>query len=662
MRTIILVFFLVIIFSGCEKTPLEVRNALELAKNNKYELEKVLSHYQKPEDSLKLKAAYFLISNMKYKYALTGEKLEKYDTIFNYLKTLRNNGISQGSVRSRTILSKTDSLWEQLRKNEGILLKERLLLKPDLLHIDAKYLIENIDYAFKAWELPWSNHLSFEEFCTYILPYRFGNERLEPWRSKIYNSFSKKIDSLIEEDITDPKLVCNLINRELSKVWLYSQTMNNYPVDMSYSSLFNGLIGSCRHQAELGVYVMRSIGIPTVHEQIPHYGNRSVGHDFNSMLQKNGKFVNFEVGNTEIASVIEKREKWGFKIPKVYRQTFEIAHNFEPEKKGEMLSPPFKNPYSLDVSDLYLSVSDLSLDLKFPNYNKSKYAYLCVFDNQNWKAIDTALIDANQKVEFKNVGKGIVYLPMVFTNNTFKPASYPFILHKDGSVSELAPIEKKRKIILDRKYWFKPDISTKPLVNTVIQASNRKDFKNATTLYTIEDTLNYPIPQKINTNTNQPYRYVRFLFPSKSTGNIAEMEFTSETGKRLNGNLISNPELQKNSTLKNVRDQDVATYLKIEKKEKSSNWIGLDFNTKKYIKEISFCPRTDKNNVWPGLSYELFYWDKQWKSLGIKKANSYQLKFESNITQTLFLLKCLDEGKEERIFTYDQALDKQIIW
>ncbi len=31
--------------------------------------------------------------------------------------------------------------------------------------IDADYLAENIEYAFKAWELPWARDLSFEEFC-----------------------------------------------------------------------------------------------------------------------------------------------------------------------------------------------------------------------------------------------------------------------------------------------------------------------------------------------------------------------------------------------------------------------------------------------------------------------------------------------------------------
>ena len=46
-------------------TPLEV--ALQSAENNRKELEKVLCHYQKnPADSLKYKAACFLIENMPF--------------------------------------------------------------------------------------------------------------------------------------------------------------------------------------------------------------------------------------------------------------------------------------------------------------------------------------------------------------------------------------------------------------------------------------------------------------------------------------------------------------------------------------------------------------------------------------------------------------------
>ncbi|MCD8264831.1 MAG: hypothetical protein LUD02_12325 [Tannerellaceae bacterium] len=64
MKRYLLPFFIVLLFSGCaQNTPLE--NALQLARHNQEELIKVLEYYKKePGDSLKYKAACFLIENM----------------------------------------------------------------------------------------------------------------------------------------------------------------------------------------------------------------------------------------------------------------------------------------------------------------------------------------------------------------------------------------------------------------------------------------------------------------------------------------------------------------------------------------------------------------------------------------------------------------------
>jgi hypothetical protein len=64
--------------------------------------------------------------------------------------------------------------------------------------------------------------------------------------------------------------------------------------------------------------------------------------------------------------------------------------------------------------------------------------------------------------------------------------------------------------------------------------------------------------------------------------------------------------------------------------------------------------------VTPLINYELFYWDNKWKSLGVKKAETYSLTYDSPISNALYLFRCLDEGKEERIFTYENG--KQVWW
>ena len=67
----ILLFGFLFFSSGCshkKDSPLE--EVLKLAGSNRHELERVIKHYSKdPEDSLKLKAAEFLILNMPGKYS-----------------------------------------------------------------------------------------------------------------------------------------------------------------------------------------------------------------------------------------------------------------------------------------------------------------------------------------------------------------------------------------------------------------------------------------------------------------------------------------------------------------------------------------------------------------------------------------------------------------
>ena len=78
-------FYFILLATACcwtacrpQQTPLEA--ALEAAGTNRPELEKVLAHYQ--GDSLKLRAAAFLIENMPYHYAYSGKELRKYHAYF----------------------------------------------------------------------------------------------------------------------------------------------------------------------------------------------------------------------------------------------------------------------------------------------------------------------------------------------------------------------------------------------------------------------------------------------------------------------------------------------------------------------------------------------------------------------------------------------------
>ena len=162
-----LLMFFLLLFSGCATKVDRLEYALEFAGENRRELEKVLEYYS--DDSLKFRAACFLIENMPRWYAYDGWQL---DTLEVLMRKDREG-----------ILSKDDKMrWNSFDYHA-------LNKIYDSKVITSEYLIENIDLAFQEWQKrPWNKSLSFDDFCDLILPYRIGNERLSDWRS-LYNAY-----------------------------------------------------------------------------------------------------------------------------------------------------------------------------------------------------------------------------------------------------------------------------------------------------------------------------------------------------------------------------------------------------------------------------------------------------------------------------------------
>ena len=144
MKKILSIIALSIAVMACGgKTNLET--ALIQAGDNRAELEKVLNHYA--VDSLKYKAACFLIENMPYHYYYTGEEVNYEKQFF---KMLHETALSPEVI--------ADSL-NRGRMNEQF---GRTELKYDIREVDSVYLVHNIDWAFKVWrEQPWGKKVSF---------------------------------------------------------------------------------------------------------------------------------------------------------------------------------------------------------------------------------------------------------------------------------------------------------------------------------------------------------------------------------------------------------------------------------------------------------------------------------------------------------------------
>jgi len=119
--------------------------------------------------------------------------------------------------------------WDSIENKIGSIDFKRDTLIYDVNYITADYLIENIDMAFIAWKKPWAAHLTFDQFCEYLLPYRSSNEPIESWRRQLFDRYNWIKDSM--SDVTNPTEACALINNELKSWFCFDPRFYHHPTD-----------------------------------------------------------------------------------------------------------------------------------------------------------------------------------------------------------------------------------------------------------------------------------------------------------------------------------------------------------------------------------------------------------------------------------------------
>jgi hypothetical protein len=304
----------------------EVNAVLFQAGSNRGQLEKVLEYYSRNSaDSLKLRAAEFLIENMPGKYSL------EYDVPFE-------------DVMAVYMRWDDHENWQEVDRIFGV---GEQRVKEDVKYITADYLIDNIELSFKVWnEQPWGKNVPFDVFCEAILPYRVANEPLENWREKILESFSKLNKSFKEQSGITAVDACIKVNTQLPRLKL----MNRMP-DMNYSMIMTTTRGMCDEMSALAVFSMRALGIPVTQEFTPKWPHRNTGHTWNSVYDSAGRRFSF-MGTEANPGVLHL----GSRMPKskVYRVTYAIQNNIDIDKVD--IPPSFSNQCMKDVTEEYIKV------------------------------------------------------------------------------------------------------------------------------------------------------------------------------------------------------------------------------------------------------------------------------------------------------------------
>ena len=236
------------------------------------------------------------------------------------------------------------------------------------------------------------------------------------------------------------------------------------------------------------------------------------------------------------------------------------------------------------------------------------------------------------------------------------PFNDPFILHHDGSIHYLGSQKSKSDVVLNRKYYERPDVSFWRIWNegAYIEVADNPAFTAARKIFEIPKCSSFhtvwQLPEVVES------RYIRYVFPEKKDV-LATLTFHTDGDSLLQGNFIlPNPKMEKEAL--KAFDDNTLTYTNLSGYNESETWIGLDLGSKKRLTAVGLTPRNDENNVIKGKTYELFYWDNTWKSLGTKIAPSYRIEYENVPDNALLMLKNTAGGRENRIFTWEKDTQK----
>ena len=317
---------LCLLLLSCSDKNNELESALHYAGTNRAELEKVLRYYE--GDSLKYRAAVFLIENMPYHFGY-----DRNDRKIADCQTLR-----------------------------------------------ADYLIENIELAFQVREKAWNRDLPFADFCRYVLPYRCLYETPSKMRRQLMETYLPRLDSLRPKSIAK---AARIIHAQFHLTFLAGAVPKHYP---SVEEIYQTRTGKCDGMLLLSTHILRAVGIPATIDYT-QWSHRDGSHFWGNVLNNNGEFLPYAPENEPPGELKEHLTHAFVTPPVVYRYEFAPYGNpVYPETDN--YRTPLKNPLLHLVTTEYMApTTSIQIDCDYPVGKGKRLVYLCHYNNRQWRPL-----------------------------------------------------------------------------------------------------------------------------------------------------------------------------------------------------------------------------------------------------------------------------------
>lgn len=385
--------------AGCDSTLRHARQVADASGNP--EMRQVIDHYK--DDTAKLSAAVYLIENMAGHEGKTFELLDEAGQVSDI-------SLYQPEITAFNYRSVLDSLGLHVRK----------YTVPDIAAVTAEYLIRNVDRAFDSWRNnPWSQNYSEKIFREYILPYRVGDEKLSDWRRFFIDRYAPMIDTL-----SRPKTITNvaaLVIADIREWYRYDDGVLQLEPLPEPEEAYRCRKAECYSLANMFVLGLRAMGIAAVTDMIPVWGTSRGGHAEAVYFDEYGNPVMLMTGNNLAARPV-----------KVYREHFSFQHE--------------NTSFREDVTDWYVLTADIRIrvDTTLFDADERPEVGLATYGDRTWRPAVKATELNGAICEFDNIGRSIIYLPMVLRNHRVQPIGDPFILDYKGNITYPRPDTAER--------------------------------------------------------------------------------------------------------------------------------------------------------------------------------------------------------------------------
>lgn len=421
-------FIFLLPFLAQAQHPALVEAALKKAENNRVELEKAIQYCNKTGDSLKTKAIYFLIANM-----------DIHSSSDYYWEDAAGKKITYNELDYSNFEQAKNAFEAIKEKNSG--LKPKPIIYKDIETITGNYLIENIEKAFEAWRSSAIKNISFADFCEYILPYRVSEEPIQNWRSAYAEKFK-----WINEQIPSKgfKSVLYYVKDDYS-TWFtntWGEARKEPLPRLGGLQLLLRKEGPCPDIADLGVFIMRSQGIPAAINVIPFWATSTGGHFMNTFFDAQMQAYNCDYGSKDFEENL-KREP-----AKVLRLTYskqpETLAYFEDQNnipKGILQQQNY-----IDVTKDYWETTDVKCPL-YSTVNSNKIVYATTFNGLAWRPFWWAKT-ANGQTVFTSICKKTVLIPQYYVDGKMVPAGAPVIVSDKETKVLLPDLTQTKDVVI----------------------------------------------------------------------------------------------------------------------------------------------------------------------------------------------------------------------